>query len=298
MNNKFKRFLAIACGVLSVFALGAFAACDDPTPGPAPTPGPGDDPIGGTDPVTYISVTLKESVVTTDATEGVTINGTTVTITAPGEYRFTGKLNDGNIIVDIDKTEKIELILAGVTITSKTTAPIYVKNSDKATIVLEDGTTNVLTDAASYVFGTNALGELKTKPNACIYSEDDLVIKGGGSLTVNANFNNGIGTKNDLRIKGGNITVYAQNNALKGNDSVEITGGTINIRQCDDGIKADTDDDITKGFVYIENATVSIKATDDGIVAETKITVKPTAKVSFNVAGSRYKCTTGIIETE
>jgi len=98
---------------------------------------------------------------------------------------------------------------------------------------LADGKDNVLTDAEFYEFEDPQ----DNKPNACIYSRDDITIKGNGNLTVNADFNNGIGTSNDLKITGGNITVKAFNNGLKGNDSVTISGGNIDITAEADGLR-------------------------------------------------------------
>jgi len=88
-------------------------------------------------------------------------------------------------------------------ITNTKSAPIYVKSAEKVKIELADGKDNVLTDAEFYEFEDPQ----DNKPNACIYSRDDITIKGNGNLTVNADFNNGIGTSNDLKITGGNITV-------------------------------------------------------------------------------------------
>ena len=47
---------------------------------------------------------------------------------------------------------------------------------------------NIITDASTYVYEDATTDE----PNAAIFSKDDLKIDGTGSLTVNANYNNGI----------------------------------------------------------------------------------------------------------
>ncbi len=64
-----------------------------------------------------------------------------------------------------------------------------------------------------------------TNPNAAIFSNDDLTINGGGSLTVDANYNNGIQSKDDLHITGGNISVTAVNDGIKGRDSIAVRDG-------------------------------------------------------------------------
>ena len=56
----------------------------------------------------------------------------------------------------------------------------------------------------------------KTARTACIFSHDDLTINGSGALTVTGNLNDGIHSKDDLIITGGNLSVTAVNDGLKG----------------------------------------------------------------------------------
>ena len=87
----------------------------------------------------------------------VSISGSTVTISKEGTYVLSGTLEDGSIIVDTDKSEKVQLVLNGVSMHSQTTAPIYVRQADKVFITLADGTENSLTNGGSlYV---NASGD-------------------------------------------------------------------------------------------------------------------------------------------
>jgi len=281
MNKIFKKLTLGLCAVAAAVSVCAFAACSDnnnpsvdPEPTPTPTPTPATD----------YSIVFDGETASTSLTSGVSISGGTVTINAAGEYTFKGTGTDCNIIVSVAKTEKVTLVLSGVDITSKTTAPIYVASADKVHIVLSAGTDNVVTDPVTYVYEGTA-----TKPNACIYSKDDIEIEGSGTLKVNANYNNGIGCKNDIKITGGTITVSAANNAIKGNDSVQISGGAdITIVKSDDGIKTDNEKETAKGYITIENCTISITANDDGIVANNLLTIKSTAKITYNVKGNAY----------
>ena len=59
------------------------------------------------------------------------LSDSTVTITKEGTYLLSGTLNDGMIIVNTDKSEKVQLVLDSVTIHSETSAAIYVLQSDK-----------------------------------------------------------------------------------------------------------------------------------------------------------------------
>lgn len=224
-----------------------------------------------------VTITLNGSGYTASKSGVVSASGNVLTITAGGTYRITGTLDNAQLRVSVEKTEPVDLIFEGVSITNKSSAPLYIESADKVSIELAAGTENVFTDAKTYIFP-----EGEDKPNSCIYSSEDLTIKGEGSLTVNAYYNNGIGTKNDLKIKGGNITVTAANNALKGNQSVKIEGGTITLAGAD-GIKADSLIE-GEGIIEILGGTVNIKAGDDGIQAATDITIAEGATVTVNAA--------------
>lgn len=201
--------------------------------------------------------------------DGVTINGSVVTITKAGTYILSGTLTDGQIIVEVAKEEKVQLVLNGVDITCSNSAAIYVKSADKVSLTLVKDTVNKVTDGLSYVY---ADGE--DEPNACIFSKDDLSINGEGALQVEGNYNNGIASKNDLKIVSGTISVTALNNGLKGKDSVCIMGGNITIDVDGDGIKSDNEVESENGYVYIYNGTINIDAAEDGIQAITAVTVK------------------------
>lgn len=223
--------------------------------------------------------------VNADNIDGLTVGDREVKITKPGSYTFSGTWNDGQILVDVGKESEAILVLDGVNITNTKSAPIYIKSAEKVKIELADGKENVLTDAEFYEFENPQ----DNKPNACIYSRDDITIKGNGSQIVNANYNNGIGTSNDLKITGGNITVKAFNNGLKGNDSVTISGGNINITAEADGIKVDNTEKAHKGFVNITGGRIKIKAKDDGIDSTRSVTVN-NADVKVSVGGQDVKC--------
>ncbi|MBE6694319.1 MAG: carbohydrate-binding domain-containing protein [Ruminococcaceae bacterium] len=208
-------------------------------------------------------------------------------ISRAGTYTLTGDLSNGQIRVAVAKTEEVTLIFNGFTASSSTTAPIYIMSADKVTIELAAGTVNTLEDAEVYVFSNPA----ETKPNACIYSSDDLTIKGDGTLIVTANYNNGIGGKNDVRIRGGNVTVTAPNNIIKGNDSVTITGATVKLSGGEDAIKTDNIDEQGKGYILIgEGAKVTIECTDDALQADQALTVDATAKISGTCGGDAINC--------
>ena len=226
----------------------------------------------------------------TNAGNCVTVEGGTVKITCGGEYDFSGNYsgNDAQILVNTSKTDTtVYLNMKGLTLTNTADAPIYIQKADKAFVVAKKGTTNTFTDASTrnktHTY-TNDAGQAKTDTTgACIYSKDDLTLKGEGTLVVKANYNNGIHSTNDLRVKNGLITVNAKNNGLKGKGSVAISGGTINITTtAGDGIKSD-DDDATdlangKGSIEITGGEITITSAFDGITANNVVTIAKESK--------------------
>ncbi len=241
----------------------------------------------------------------TNAGNCVSVTGGTVTIKCGGEYDFSGSYSgsDAQILVNTAKTDSsVYLNMKGLTLTNTADAPIYIQKASKAFVVAKNGTTNTFTDGSSrtknYTY-TNDSGEAKTDTTgACIYAKDDLTIKGEGTLIVKANYNNGIHTSNDLKVKNSLITVNAKNNGLKGKGSVEISGGTINITTTEgDGIKSDTEDatDLAngKGSIEITGGTITVTSAFDGITAANAVVVAngestaPSIKVT---AGGGQNC--------
>ncbi|MEJ5308593.1 MAG: carbohydrate-binding domain-containing protein [Anaerolineae bacterium] len=213
-------------------------------------------------------ITLAGNMITVEG-NGATVDRSIVTITSAGTYEISGVLNDGQIIVDTADQETVKLTLNGVQLFCSTSAPIYVANAEKTVITLAAGTENTVTDGDAYVFADPASDE----PNAAIFSHDDLTIKGDGALIVNANYNNGIASQDDLKITGGTITVNAANDGLKGRDSIAIRDGAITINAGADGLQSTNEEEAEKGFISIEGGTLNITAGLDGIQAQTSLLV-------------------------
>lgn len=220
----------------------------------------------------YQKIVFEGDRISADA-NGVTVAGTTVTITRGGTYVLSGVLENGQIVVDAGKNEKVTLVWNGAEVFCEKASPVYVVQADKTIFYLADGTTNVISDGESYSF---ANGE--TEPDAAVFAKDDLTIQGTGSLTVNANYYDGIVCKNDLKIIGGTLTVNAEHQGIKGKDSLTVQGGTIFVNAKDDGIKSSNevlveDDGKEVGWVLIEGGVITIAAGDDAIHAESDLTV-------------------------
>lgn len=211
-------------------------------------------------------ITLSDAGCTTDS-RNVAIEGSRVTITGEGNYLVSGSLSDGMITVDVDKTEKVQLVLDGVDISCATSAVIYVKSADKVFVTLPDATENTLTNGGSFV----AVDD--NNIDAVIFSKDDLTLNGTGKLTVNSPAGHGIVSKNDLVIAGGTYDITAASHGMTGKDSVAVADGDFRIQAGEDAIKSDNNDDDTMGSVHILGGTYRLSGGSDGMNALNEINI-------------------------
>lgn len=200
---------------------------------------------------------------------GVSIDASTITITAGGTYRLSGSLSNGQVIVNSQDDKVVRLILDGAQITSNTSAPLYITDAEKVIVLLADNSQNTLTDGNEYTYANVDENE----PNAAIYSTANLTIYGNGELTVNANFNDGIASKDGLIIANGTINVNAADDGIRGQDYVVVKNGAITINATGDGLKSDNDEDTTLGYIVVENGELVITTGGDAITAQTSVVV-------------------------
>ena len=242
---------------------------------------------------TQILLKLAGTSATVENNNGcVEIADKSATITCPGAYYVTGESSDFQVVVNTPGAENegnTGIYLHNATIKSSN-APILVKNADKTVLHLVKGTTNVVEDGNGNHLFVKVNGAQDTA-KAAIYARDDLNIKGAGSLTVKGKFKNGIQCSNDLKIKNGNITVEAEENAIKGKGSLQISGGTLNLTakkgdalesdECEEGNDGKCKSFIDgKGIVDIRGGNITIKAGDDGIQAAHYVMVSDSTEPS------------------
>lgn len=194
--------------------------------------------------------------------DAVTIEGGQVVIKGEGVYLLSGTLTDGQIVVNAGDTDKVQLVLAGVDITSSTSAAIYALEADKVFVTLAVGTENTLTNGGTYV----AIDD--NDIDAVIFSKTDLTLNGTGSLTLNAQAGHGVATKDDLVITGGVYTISAASHGLSAKDSIAIAAGSFAITSGKDGIHAENADDLSLGTLYIADGSFSIQSQGDAISAQ------------------------------
>ena len=254
-----KKFFSI---VLVLACLLALSACggDSPTP-PAASEQTAAAPETAAPADSGTAITLTGSGAEI-AGGGARVQGSTVTISAVGTYTLSGKLDEGQVIVDTgDDAMDVTLILDGASITNSTGPAIQILQARNLRLQLRGENrlqSGARTDMASFD---------GTASGAALFSEDDLDIEGEGSLEVLGYLNNGITCKDDLDINSGVITVTAANNGIRGSESVEIKGGTVTVASGNDGVKASSAKKEGKGYVDVKGGTLNIVSEGDGISA-------------------------------
>lgn len=219
--------------------------------------------------------------------EGVVVNDNAVTITAAGTYEVSGKLNNGQLIVDADDCI-VYLILNNADIYCQNSAPLFVKKADHVYLSLANGSVNKLSDGSSYSYEPGI-----TEPDAALFSKADMTISGTGTLEVKSNYNDGIANRDTLVIESGIINVDAVTHGIKGKDFLSILGGTINVRAGVDAIKSTNDVDSTLGYIVISGGTLSLDAQDEAISAVTSVTVSG-GNIDIDTANNGIKANTKI----
>lgn len=169
-------------------------------------------------------------------------------ITKEGIYVLSETLENGSI--EVNSKGNIKIILDNVNITNKNGPAINVKNAKNIVISTKEDNINNLTDDEVFSGYDDSI-------NATIYSKDNLILEGDGTLIVNSNNKNAIVSCNNLIINDETYKINASIDALKGKDSVIIKNGNFEIKSNDDGIHADNE-------LLIDNGTINIVRTYEG----------------------------------
>ena len=183
---------------------------------------------------------------------------TSTNVTDELTYKISGTSDNGSLTINGEYKMTVEL--NGVSLTSQNGAAIDLKCGKRIALVMANGSTNTLVDAAN--------GSQK----ACLYSKGHIELSGAGTLNVTGNANHAIATKEYFQVK---KSVKAINIEKAANDAIHVgqyfqmNGGELNITSttANDGIQVEfkTDDDgkiiedeDNTGEVLIKGGTLNI----------------------------------------
>ncbi len=193
-------------------------------------------------------------------------SGQDVRITEEGVYVLGGDVSNVTVVVEAADDAKVQLVLDGVAITNVDAPAIYVKAADKVFVTTTDSSSSMEVTGSYTADGEGNL-------DAVIFSRADLTLNGTGSLAIIAPTGNGIASKDDLRITGGEYTIEAAADGLEANDAIKIHDGILTIQSGKDALHSENEEDASLGYVYMEGGTLQISAVDDAIRANSYVRI-------------------------
>ncbi len=173
-----------------------------------------------------------------------------INITSGGDYIVRGCTAEGQIYVNTENEEKVEITLDGVDITCSDAPAILVNQAKRCVIKLADGSVNYLRDG-----GTDKVND------GVIFSNDTLRIKGeSGTLEINSGNAHGIASDDDVIIESGTYIINAVKTGITAHDDVTINGGDLRINGGTNGIKSKGTVNINGGTMYISGGSKEEKS--------------------------------------
>lgn len=240
-----------------------------------------------------VSISFSNDGITAADDSGLSIDGTSLTITASGTYLLSGSCEDGSVKVQ-KGTTGVVLVLDGLTLSSQTTAPIICAKSTEVTIEAAAGTVNTLSDTEANNDGSdnsstennnaegsdsetvtnNDASSNSAAENAVIKCKDgsQVVLCGTGELILRANGKNGIKsgasteTEGDasLTIRELTLTIDAPvNDAVNAESILNVESGTLEISAGDDALHSDGELNI--GADGTDGPSISITSCYEGL---------------------------------
>ena len=205
---------------------------------------------------------LAQTADTSSAKSLTLTSGQNLTISEAGVYILSGSAENATLIIQAGDEDQVQLVLDGITITNTNQPCILVENADKVFLTSAQGSENTLTVS----------GAFSGEEDAAVFSRDDLIINGLGSVTVTSS-KDGIRSNDDLKLTGGTWNMQTTGSALKAHEGIYAWDGIYTLTAGSDGLHAENNDDDTVGEIRIEGGTFTIQAGDDGIHATTSLTV-------------------------
>ena len=260
------------------------------------------------------TIVLSDSGITVTGT-GAYVDGNTVIITEGGDWEVTGTCSDGMIYVrtcsdeeEKDINDKVKLRLNGMSLSNPDGPAIYFDRCKKAFITIESGTTNTVTDGASYTktAETHTIDGVTYSIDAsaakgAIHTDDTLEIKGKGTLVVNGNYKHGIATDDDISIENGVFRITSVKDGIHANDDITVNGKNVEITI--DSQSDGFDSEGTLNLTLIKKAAVTavgkaIKADGDIVITAGTYVCNTTddcinGNAAVTLLGGTYDLTSG-----
>ena len=189
-----------------------------------------------------------------------------IIISQGGTYLISGTLQDAQLVIDAPAGDTVRLVLRGVDMQCERGPAILSRGAGPVVLLLEDGTENTVTDGKNYFYSGSAVIE------SVISTGGDLLVTGGGSLSVSASHNDALHSEKRLVLSGGTVTVTAWRNGLTAKTSLELQNGQLSVACGAVGIAVGNEKK-TGGNVLLSGGAAALICGGDGITATGSITV-------------------------
>ena len=175
----------------------------------------------------------------------VKVDGGVVTITAGGDYLFTGNMDNGQIRVNTGASEdKVTVVLNGVNISNPSAPAIFIEEAKRCTIKPKEGSVN-------YV--SSDVAKKGVQDTGAIFSNDTVRLKGNGELNVTA-------TASHVIIESGTYNIDSRKSGIIANDDITINEGRLNIKGGTNGLKSKGTININGGYSVVSGGTKEEKS--------------------------------------
>ncbi|MGM9791144.1 MAG: carbohydrate-binding domain-containing protein [Candidatus Cryptobacteroides sp.] len=224
----------------------------------------------------------------------VAVDGGHVTVGTPDSegqkvrINLSGSSTDGSLkiyngVKADDTHKKLLLSFNGLALQSGRGPALNIQSGKTAYLLL--GSENSLSDCASYSAipdGEDAKG--------CIFSEEQLVFLGDGSLSVSGLYKHAICSDDYITFIGGELEVVsAASDGIHTNGYVRVDGGKLNINSQGEGIQCEKAEE---GFFYMTGGCLAITSSGDksgGIETAADILIDG-GILNVSVSGNAAKC--------
>lgn len=214
----------------------------------------------------YTERDLQQTADTSSAKSVTVSDGQTIDITEEGVYVISGTAKNCTVKVNAPDNAKVQLVLDGVSITNDDFPAIYVVSADKCFVTTTDKQSTLSVSGSFKSDGD-------TNTDAVIFSKDDLVFNGTGTLVISSANGNGISGKDDIKVTGGTYEITSKLDSIEANDRILICAGTFTVNSEKDALHCENDEDKTLGIIVISDGTFKITAKSDAIQGNTAVTV-------------------------
>ena len=233
-----------------------------------------------------VSISFSNDGITAADSSGLSIDGTSLTITASGTYLLSGSCEDGSVKVQ-KSTTGVVLVLDGLTLSSQTTAPIICAKSTEVTIEAAAGTVNTLSDTEANNDGSDDSNTEANNDGSDDSNTENNNAEGSDSETVTTYdaSSNSAAENAVIKCKDGSQVVLCGTgelilqangkNGIKSGASTEAEGdASLTIRELTLTIDAPVNDAVNaESILNVESGTLEISAGDDALHSDGELNI-------------------------